>query len=95
MIGIETINTIQFIAMFQIFAIDYESTVSAMRGLINSLGGMQNRISNGTIVASRTYEERLNYSESFIGNNELILYIQGISVIIYLVIISLQNISLF
>jgi hypothetical protein len=69
MIGVETINTLQYIALFQIFSPRYEPTVTAMKGMTSSLGGFQNKITTNRIVYSEMYEERLNYSASYRGNN--------------------------
>jgi len=69
MIGVETINTIQFIAVAQMFAPQYDPTVSSMMGMTFSLGGFQNKISNNKIIFYTPYEEKLNYSASYKGNN--------------------------
>jgi hypothetical protein len=50
MIGVETINAIQLIAMSQAFAPKYYPTIEGMSGFTSSIGGFQNIITNSTIV---------------------------------------------
>ena len=50
MIGVETINAIQLIAMSQAFAPKYYPTIEGMNGFTSSIGGFQNVITNSTIV---------------------------------------------
>ena len=80
MIGIETINAIQLIAISQAFAPKYYPTIEGMNGFTSSIGGFQNAITNSTIVEDPVSFQRLNYSSDFIGNTLLIMIFQFSSI---------------
>lgn len=51
------------------FAPAYDPTISSMVGMTYSLGGFQNKIAVNKIIFYTAYEEKLNYSASYKGNN--------------------------
>ena len=50
MIGVETINSIQTMAIALIFAPNYYPTLDRMNGLSKIIGGFQNIITNNTFI---------------------------------------------
>lgn len=91
MIGVETINALQLIAMSQAYAPKYYPTVEGMNGLTHVIGGFQNILTNSTIIDSPVEYQKLNYSASFIGNTLLILLFQLISLALYGILFLIEH----
>lgn len=83
MIGVETINAIQLIAISQAFAPRYYPTIYGMSGLTNVIGGFQNGLINSTVVDDPVEYQRMNYGADFIGNCLLIVIVQIVSLSFY------------
>ena len=93
MIGVQTINALQLIAISQAYAPNYYPTIEGLNGFTHMVGGFQNLITNSTIIDSPVEYQRLNYSPSFIGNSILLIIFQFVALSLYLMLISLERLQ--
>lgn len=75
MIGVQTLNTFQFIAVSQAFAVRYFPVVKYFNEFSNTLNLYQNSFSTSSNLSS-AYFNRLNYNGDFVSNCAFILLAQ-------------------